>query len=103
MKSKEEALDRTPWGTGFGRVCGPIVRQIIDNLLSLQGGILTVLWAGAEHNLLYPISVPRGSDKRYWSHKITSLDVLIYVACSKIGHSNAWHVIIDGFCNVNYE
>jgi len=26
-KLKEEALDRTLWRTGFGRGCGPIVRQ----------------------------------------------------------------------------
>ena len=24
---KEEALDRTAWRTGFGIVCGPVVRQ----------------------------------------------------------------------------
>jgi hypothetical protein len=24
---KEEALDRTLWGSGFGRNCGPVVRQ----------------------------------------------------------------------------
>ena len=26
-KLKEEALDRTPWRTGFGRVYGPAVRK----------------------------------------------------------------------------
>jgi hypothetical protein len=26
-KLKEEALDRTVWRTGFGRGCGPVVRQ----------------------------------------------------------------------------
>jgi len=26
-KLKEEALDRTVWKTGFGRGCGPVVRQ----------------------------------------------------------------------------
>jgi len=26
-KLKEEALDRTPWRTRFGRGCGPFVRQ----------------------------------------------------------------------------
>jgi len=25
----------------------------------------------------------------------------IYVVCNKIGHSNAWRVIIDGFCKVS--
>jgi len=27
FKLKKEALDRTVWRTGFGRVCGPVVRQ----------------------------------------------------------------------------
>ena len=27
-KLKEEALDRNLWRTGFGRGCGPVVRQI---------------------------------------------------------------------------
>jgi len=27
---KEEALDRTLWGTGFGRGYGPVVRQTTD-------------------------------------------------------------------------
>jgi len=26
-KLKEEALDRKPWGTGFGTSCRPVVRQ----------------------------------------------------------------------------
>jgi len=26
-KWKEEALDRNPWRTRFGRCCGPLVRQ----------------------------------------------------------------------------
>jgi hypothetical protein len=26
-KLKQEALDRTVWRTGFGRGCGPVVRQ----------------------------------------------------------------------------
>ena len=26
-KLKEEAVDRTVWGTGFGRGCGPVARQ----------------------------------------------------------------------------
>ena len=29
-KLKEEALDRTVWRTGFGRGCGPLVRQIAE-------------------------------------------------------------------------
>jgi hypothetical protein len=29
-KSKEEALDRTLWRTGFGRGCGPVVRQTAE-------------------------------------------------------------------------
>jgi hypothetical protein len=29
-KLKEEALDRTQWGTRFGRDCGPVVRQTIE-------------------------------------------------------------------------
>ena len=27
---KEEALDHTLWRTRFGRICGPVVRQIAD-------------------------------------------------------------------------
>jgi hypothetical protein len=27
---KEEALDRTLWGTRFGRGCGPVVRQTTE-------------------------------------------------------------------------
>jgi hypothetical protein len=27
---KEEALDRTVWGTIFGRSCGPVVRQTAE-------------------------------------------------------------------------
>jgi len=27
---KEEALDRTMWRTGFGRGCGPVVRQTVE-------------------------------------------------------------------------
>ena len=27
---KEEALDRTVWGTGFGRGYGPVVRQTAE-------------------------------------------------------------------------
>jgi hypothetical protein len=29
-KLKEEALDRTLWRTGFGRGCGPVVRQTTE-------------------------------------------------------------------------
>jgi hypothetical protein len=29
-KLKEEALDRTLWGTGFRRVYGPVVRQAVE-------------------------------------------------------------------------
>jgi len=29
-KLEEEALDRTLWRTGFGRGCGPVVRQTAD-------------------------------------------------------------------------
>jgi hypothetical protein len=29
-KSEEEALDPTMWRTCFGRVCGPVVRQIVS-------------------------------------------------------------------------
>jgi len=29
-KLKEEALDRTVWGTGFGRGYGPVVRQTVE-------------------------------------------------------------------------
>jgi len=29
-KLKEEALDCTLWRTGFGRGCGPVVRQIVE-------------------------------------------------------------------------
>jgi hypothetical protein len=29
-KLKEEALDRTGWRTGFGRGCGPVVRQTAE-------------------------------------------------------------------------
>jgi hypothetical protein len=29
-KLKEEALDRTVWGTRFGRGYGPVVRQITE-------------------------------------------------------------------------
>jgi len=27
---KEEALDRSLWRTGFGRGCGPVVRQTVE-------------------------------------------------------------------------
>jgi hypothetical protein len=30
MEIKEEALDRNVWCTGFGRGCGPVVRQQTD-------------------------------------------------------------------------
>ena len=30
MEIKEEALDRNVWCTGFGRGCGPVVRQETD-------------------------------------------------------------------------
>jgi len=29
-KLKEEALDRTLWRTGFGRGCGPVIRQTVE-------------------------------------------------------------------------
>jgi len=29
-KLKEEALDSTVWGTGFGRGCGPVVRPTTE-------------------------------------------------------------------------
>jgi len=29
-KLKEEAVDRTVWGTGFGRGCGPVVRNTAE-------------------------------------------------------------------------
>jgi hypothetical protein len=29
-KLKEEALDRSVWRTGFGRGCGPVVRQTME-------------------------------------------------------------------------
>jgi len=29
-KSKEEAVDRSLWRTGFGRGCGPVVRQTTE-------------------------------------------------------------------------
>jgi hypothetical protein len=29
-KLKEEALDHTLWRTGFGRGCGPVVRQTTE-------------------------------------------------------------------------
>jgi len=34
-KLKEEALDRTPWRTGFGRGCGPPVRQSSGKIVHL--------------------------------------------------------------------
>jgi hypothetical protein len=39
LKLKEEALDRTPWRTGFGRGYGPVVRQttVLMNLSILFG------------------------------------------------------------------
>jgi hypothetical protein len=31
-KLKEEAPDRTVWRTGFGRGCGPVVRQTVKSV-----------------------------------------------------------------------
>ena len=39
-KWKEEALDRTVWRTGFGRGCGPVVRQTTGNKFSLRMALL---------------------------------------------------------------
>jgi hypothetical protein len=30
--NKEEALDRTVWRTGFGRGCGPVIRQTMERM-----------------------------------------------------------------------
>jgi hypothetical protein len=32
-KLKKEALDRIVWRTGFGRVCGPVVRQTAELII----------------------------------------------------------------------
>jgi len=34
---KEEALDRTVWGTSFGRLYGPVISQTMNNTSFLFG------------------------------------------------------------------
>jgi hypothetical protein len=36
-KLKEEALERTVWRTGFGRACGPLVRQTAEWICISRG------------------------------------------------------------------
>jgi hypothetical protein len=49
-KWKEEALNRTVWRTGFGRCCGPVVRQskqcinLQENNKVLHLGVSFVWW-----------------------------------------------------------
>ena len=38
-KLKEEAPDHAPWRTLFGKGCGPVVRQLLDDSDLLNVGI----------------------------------------------------------------
>jgi len=84
-KTKEEALDRTLWITGFGRGYGPIVRQSIEWMDSQQFQgcylrafkliILTILRNQAIPETCFMVVLCRGINpkKEYNSHKTTEV------------------------------
>jgi hypothetical protein len=48
-KLKEEALDRTLWRTGFGRDCGPVIRQTAEWMGDKYGAVLEFICEGRIH------------------------------------------------------